>query len=102
MARSSKEGSGKAALIAAGVAACSALATGALFRWWQKRQDEDNLPAPALSGSGAPGPVGTTGAVRPAGRSAMRDPPSEWDKVDEAADESFPASDPPALAKHVD
>ncbi len=33
--------------------------------------------------------------VRPAGPDAMRDPPKEWDKVDQAADESFPASDPP-------
>ena len=100
MARSSKET--KTALIAAGVAACSALAAGALFRWWQSKREEEELPAPALAHGTVPGPVGNTGAVRPAGRSAMRDPPSEWDKVDEAVDESFPASDPPALAKHVD
>ena len=35
-------------------------------------------------------------AVRDAGPAAMRDPPSRWSKVDEASDESFPASDPPA------
>ncbi|WP_299359331.1 hypothetical protein [uncultured Paracoccus sp.] len=34
--------------------------------------------------------------VRPAGQDAMRDPPRGWDSVDEMADESFPASDPPA------
>jgi hypothetical protein len=32
----------------------------------------------------------------------MRDPPKEWDRVDEALDESYPASDPPNLAPHVD
>jgi hypothetical protein len=35
--------------------------------------------------------------VRSAGPDAMRDAPvRRWDRVDEAADESFPASDPPA------
>ena len=34
--------------------------------------------------------------VRDAGPRAMRDPPKRWSKVDEASDESFPASDPPA------
>ncbi|MCL9999500.1 MAG: hypothetical protein NBV68_08965 [Erythrobacter sp.] len=35
--------------------------------------------------------------VRDAGPEAMRDPPqSEWNKVDEASDQSFPASDPPS------
>ena len=33
--------------------------------------------------------------VRPAGTGAMRDPPREWDDLDEQIDESFPASDPP-------
>ena len=33
--------------------------------------------------------------TRDAGPEAMRDPPDQWDEVDEAADESFPASDPP-------
>ena len=34
--------------------------------------------------------------IRTAGRREMAHPPRSWDKVDEAADESFPASDPPA------
>ena len=55
----------------------------------------------ALSGSGAHGAVGNSGAARQAGPDAMRDPPEQWTKVDEASDESFPASDPPAV-KHVD
>ena len=33
---------------------------------------------------------------RDAGTPAMDHPPDEWDKVDQAADESFPASDPPS------
>ena len=33
--------------------------------------------------------------VRAAGRKEMRDPPRDWDIVDEQSDESFPASDPP-------
>jgi hypothetical protein len=37
------------------------------------------------------------GYRRPAGPEAMRDPPPEWDEVDEAVDESFPASDPPSF-----
>ena len=33
--------------------------------------------------------------VRDAGPANMMDPPDEWDSVDEAIDQSFPASDPP-------
>jgi hypothetical protein len=36
--------------------------------------------------------------IRPAGPDSMRDPPQHWDSVDEASDESFPASDPPSRA----
>ena len=34
--------------------------------------------------------------VRDAGPDAMQNPPKRWNDVDQASDESFPASDPPA------
>ncbi|MES2301972.1 MAG: hypothetical protein V4521_07875 [Pseudomonadota bacterium] len=34
--------------------------------------------------------------VRSAGVEGMRSDPKRWDKIDQASDESFPASDPPA------
>jgi hypothetical protein len=34
--------------------------------------------------------------VRHAGPEGMKSDPPHWDKTDEASDESFPASDPPA------
>lgn len=40
--------------------------------------------------------------TRSAGPEAMRDPPKEWTAADEASDESFPASDPPAVGSRVD
>lgn len=33
--------------------------------------------------------------IRDAGPEAMENPPTAWDKVDQASDESFPASDAP-------
>ena len=40
--------------------------------------------------------------MRSAGPEAMRDPPKKWDAVDQSSDESYPASDPPAVSPHVD
>lgn len=36
------------------------------------------------------------GTVRNAGPQGMRSDPPQWDKIDQASDESFPASDPPS------
>jgi len=51
--------------------------------------------APAAFASGeAPGK--NFAQVRSAGTEGMRSDPPKWDKVDQASDESFPASDPPS------
>src|SRR5262245_16388999 len=54
--------------------------------------------AAALKDKKKPGPKEADVQVRPAGPDAMRDKPGqkEWKPEDQAADESFPASDPPA------
>jgi hypothetical protein len=75
----------------------------ALFAWRRRNGEEGERPAPAHSrGKAAPGPVGQSGAARSAGPEAMRDPPKQWDREDQAADESFPASDPPPAQSKID
>ena len=88
-------------LLAAGGAAVAAAAAVVTLRRWRRGQQEE--PAAALSrGKTAPGPVGQSGSARSAGPEAMRDPPKKWDEVDQSVDESYPASDPPAVSPKVD
>lgn len=54
--------------------------------------------APAFRHGEQPGPEGADVQVRPAGPDEMADAPEDWDEVDEAVDESFPASDPPSYS----
>ena len=84
---------GKAGLI--GIAA--GLGAAAAFAGWRFLRNGKTMPgaAPAF----APGEADPENfdQTRSAGHEAMRDKPKrEWDKVDQAVDESFPGSDPPA------
>ncbi|KRA96464.1 hypothetical protein ASD83_15215 [Devosia sp. Root685] len=54
--------------------------------------------AAAMQDGRKPGPKDSPVQVRNAGAEAQADKPRKWDKVDEAVDESFPASD--ASAKY--
>ena len=84
-----------------GFGAAAAAGLGYLATRAFRRRDDADRPAAALTGSRPAGFVGNSGSARSAGTSEMRDPPKEWTQVDEAVDESFPASDPVA-PKHVD
>ena len=72
-----------------------AASIGVLLAWGR---DEEWLRGPATD----PADIDDSPAerdvepVRDAGPENMENPPEAWDKVDQAADESFPASDPPA------
>ncbi len=89
-------------LIAAGTAACAGLAAALVSRRWWGGSDDEPRAAALSRGRTAPGPVGQSGSARSAGPEAMRDPPANWDDVDQSGDESFPASDPPAISPRVD
>ena len=52
--------------------------------------------AAAMQDGKKPGPKSSPVQVRDAGKDAQADKPKNWDKQDEALDESFPSSDPVA------
>ncbi|RYH10783.1 MAG: DUF2934 domain-containing protein [Alphaproteobacteria bacterium] len=68
--------------------------------WWlaaERQIDVETSPAAAFKDGAKSGPLDSDHQVRPAGPDAMRDlPKPRWTPLDEALDESFPASDPPA------
>lgn len=62
------------------------------YKYYEKSRDRS---PPAFAPGQVPGE--NIAKVRDAGPAAMADPPRrEWSKEDQASDESFPASDPPA------
>jgi hypothetical protein len=64
----------------------------ALYRYSQNRSQHDSHVAFASGETSGD----NFAKVRNAGPDAMRSDPANWDKADQASDESFPASDPPA------
>ncbi|MBC2664484.1 hypothetical protein H7F51_03005 [Novosphingobium flavum] len=71
--------------------ACVSAAAYALYRYaTHQRQHEGHVAFADGETNGA-----NFTKVRHAGPQGMRSDPPEWDKTDEASDESFPASDPP-------
>lgn len=71
-----------------------ALAVWALYRRDRNKGRATRTRA-ATGSEGADTGADTGARVRAAGPDAMTDPPANWDRVDQASDESFPASDPP-------
>ncbi|MEO8685497.1 MAG: hypothetical protein ABI414_11735 [Devosia sp.] len=60
-------------------------------------QSQNTTPgAAALKDGKKPGPKDAPVQIRPAGKESHADKPKNWDKHDEALDESFPSSDPVA------
>jgi hypothetical protein len=64
----------------------------------QKADAKKTEHAAAMKDGKKPGPKESPVQVRNAGKEAQADKPEQWDSLDEAVDESFPASD--ASAKY--
>jgi hypothetical protein len=62
------------------------------YKWYEKQKGDSHPAFATGQGTGE-----NFAKVRESGPHAMADKPKrEWSKADEASDESFPASDPPA------
>ena len=76
--------------------AAATITSAAVYAWRRMRPDATGTQGAAF----AHGEIEPTNfdQTRSAGPEGMRDHPGEkWDKIDQAADESFPASDPPSF-----
>lgn len=72
-----------------------AVAGAAGYAIWRAVQKNKTEQAPAAFAQGEE-TGGNFAQVRSAGVEGMRSDPKRWDAVDQASDESFPASDPPS------
>lgn len=82
----------KRTMATGGVAVAAALLSGAFLLMTGRDPRQPRLAR--RSHRAAPRPP--KAPVRQAGPEEMENPPKTWDEVDQASDESFPASDPPA------
>jgi hypothetical protein len=83
---------------AAGALAVTAVGIGVgLLLNWLRNRDDDDFFSPAAFADGEAMDRNNFDQTRSAGPDAMRDEDGDdWDKIDQALDESFPASDPPS------
>jgi hypothetical protein len=92
-------GAKTAGLIGAVIVVAASAASAAYIAWQKYREFQDDEDGDFHSAAFADGETDPENfdQTRSAGRDSMRsDDEADWDKVDQAADESFPASDPPA------
>jgi hypothetical protein len=84
------------------LATIGAAAAGFLVAVAFRRMGGGNGPRGAALADGEQHATKDFSTTRSAGPDAMRDKPREWTTVDQAVDESFPASDPPPVNSRID
>ncbi len=63
---------------------------------FEHKKTRSTPPGVAFKDGDPAGPHDSVHQVRDAGKESTRDGARHWDRIDEAIDESFPASDPPS------